>query len=156
MKQAIMKRWVKALRSGKYKQTRYKLRLRNSRGAAANSFCCLGVLCDLFAQDHPNAGWVSKAGDVPTSSDMCVFSTDKTVQIAAFALTALPDCVQKWAGVKDGAGRIELTKKAAVKAGLVVPSALETCETSLAELNDHNEFNFSQIADVVEKHWRKL
>lgn len=44
MKKTVMKKWVKALRSGEYKQT--KGRLRNSVG-----FCCLGVLCDIYAKD---------------------------------------------------------------------------------------------------------
>lgn len=38
-------RWVKALRSGEYKQGRAALR------TADDKFCCLGVLCDLAAKD---------------------------------------------------------------------------------------------------------
>lgn len=38
------KKWVAALRSGEYKQT--KNYLKNNEG-----FCCLGVLCDLYAKD---------------------------------------------------------------------------------------------------------
>jgi hypothetical protein len=40
----VIKLWIKALRSGKYKQTIGSLR--NSKG-----FCCLGVLCDLASKD---------------------------------------------------------------------------------------------------------
>lgn len=40
MDQAIAKKWVAALRSGKYKQGHGQLR-------KDNRFCCLGVLCDL-------------------------------------------------------------------------------------------------------------
>lgn len=47
MKAAVKKAWVAALRSGKYKQGRGKLR------TADNKFCCLGVLCNLHAQAHP-------------------------------------------------------------------------------------------------------
>jgi hypothetical protein len=36
-----IKKWVKALRSGKYKQA--QMRLQNNK-----SYCCLGVACDLF------------------------------------------------------------------------------------------------------------
>lgn len=38
----LMSRWVEALRSGKYEQGRDMMR---SRG---NTFCCLGVLCDVI------------------------------------------------------------------------------------------------------------
>lgn len=47
MKKSIMEKWVAALRSGEYKQG--KGQLRNSQ----NEFCCLGVLCNLHAQEHP-------------------------------------------------------------------------------------------------------
>lgn len=39
----IRREWVEALRSGKYKQTRGRLR------KDATHFCCLGVLCDIVA-----------------------------------------------------------------------------------------------------------
>lgn len=38
----LARRWVEALRSGKYKQGRGVLRTSN------NSFCCLGVLADVY------------------------------------------------------------------------------------------------------------
>lgn len=40
MKRELKEKWIKALRSGEYKQA--QRRLRTSEG-----FCCLGVLCDL-------------------------------------------------------------------------------------------------------------
>lgn len=47
MNKEIMQKWIKALRSGNYKQGKFKLR--NSK----NEFCCLGVLCNLHAEAHP-------------------------------------------------------------------------------------------------------
>jgi hypothetical protein len=47
MNKEIKAKWVKALRSGQYKQGRNKLR------SANNEFCCLGVLCNLHAEAHP-------------------------------------------------------------------------------------------------------
>lgn len=44
MDRKIKARWVKALRSGKYRQTKDKLR-RETHGVT--SHCCLGVLCEL-------------------------------------------------------------------------------------------------------------
>jgi len=46
MNSEIKAKWVEALRSGRYKQTRG--RLRDTQG-----MCCLGVLCDIL---HPE-GW---------------------------------------------------------------------------------------------------
>ena len=50
MNKAIKKLWVAALRSGEYKQGEGQLRLETETGT---SFCCLGVLCNLHAQAHP-------------------------------------------------------------------------------------------------------
>lgn len=47
MKKEIADQWVAALRSGEYKQGVGQLR------TATGTFCCLGVLCNLHAQAHP-------------------------------------------------------------------------------------------------------
>ena len=47
MDKKIAKRWVKALRSGEYRQGIGQLRDRNDQ------FCCMGVLCNIHAYDHP-------------------------------------------------------------------------------------------------------
>mgnify|MGYP001601051672 CR=1 FL=1 len=43
----IAKLWIEALRSGEYAQGFGRLRDKD------NKFCCLGVLCNLHAQAHP-------------------------------------------------------------------------------------------------------
>jgi hypothetical protein len=48
--------WVAALRGGKYKQGKNKLR------SSDNEFCCLGVLCNLHAQAHPE---IAAMNDIP-------------------------------------------------------------------------------------------
>lgn len=53
MNQTVKKKWVEALRSGKYIQTFG--RLKNNSGC----YCALGVLCDVI---DPNA-WVNNYGD---------------------------------------------------------------------------------------------
>jgi hypothetical protein len=50
MKQEIAQKWITALRSGEYKQTR--LVLRTNTG-----FCCLGVLCDIFNKETGKGEW---------------------------------------------------------------------------------------------------
>lgn len=50
MNSKVKKLWLKALRSGKYKQT--KGVLKNHKG-----YCCLGVLADIYNKDKINSGW---------------------------------------------------------------------------------------------------
>jgi hypothetical protein len=45
MHPGIKQEWVTALRSGKYEQGHWKLRLEN------DTFCCLGVLCDILPDE---------------------------------------------------------------------------------------------------------
>ncbi|ALA16090.1 MULTISPECIES: hypothetical protein [Chelatococcus] len=42
----IKARWLEALRSGRYKQGKYRLRTHDDQ------FCCLGVLCDLVEPER--------------------------------------------------------------------------------------------------------
>lgn len=46
MNPEIKQRWVAALRSGEYKQAHHKL------ADAHGGYCCLGVLCDLYAKEN--------------------------------------------------------------------------------------------------------
>ncbi len=48
MNPKIKRKWIEALRSGEYKQCHEQLR------TIDNKFCCLGVLCNLHAQEHPS------------------------------------------------------------------------------------------------------
>ena len=77
LKKCVKEAWVKALRSGKYKQARG--RLRNQRGG----YCCLGVLCDL-SQKELNISWRK-----------CGFNERQFHFGGAFG--TLPASVQKWA-----------------------------------------------------------
>jgi hypothetical protein len=45
LKTEVKKLWVDALRSGEYKQGQSRLR-------DGDTFCCLGVLCDLYRKDQ--------------------------------------------------------------------------------------------------------
>lgn len=45
MNQKAKKKWIEALRSGKYKQGKRLLRSLN------DEFCCLGVACEVFAPE---------------------------------------------------------------------------------------------------------
>lgn len=67
MNEAVKAQWVAALRSGEYKQVRGRLR------TSDNAFCCLGVLCNLHAQAHPDIAAAQRyateymgSGDMPS------------------------------------------------------------------------------------------
>lgn len=73
MKKNIKKLWVKALRSGKYKQGCRALRY-------DNMFCCLGVLCDLHRKR------TKKKGNIWRNNAYLGYRA------------GIPEDVQKWAG----------------------------------------------------------
>lgn len=54
MNSDIKRRWIEALRSGQYKQGRAALRRPPYGKDTQDTYCCLGVLCDII---EPNS-WV--------------------------------------------------------------------------------------------------
>lgn len=77
MNKAVKAKWVKALRSGKYKQARRRLLNEKTGG-----MCCLGVLCDIYRNER--GGQWGKGGTFIASS------RDKESHV-------LPRSVSKWA-----------------------------------------------------------
>lgn len=89
MKASIKKLWLKALRSGEYKQGRGGLKKIDLEGN--ERFCCLGVLCDLHAKAH-DLKW--------TKSRQSTYGS-------YFRNTGhLPKAVREWSGIPDDSGRI--------------------------------------------------
>lgn len=85
MKHAIKKLWVEALESGKYKQGTGCLR-------KGNSFCCLGVLCDLCRKEK-GLKWKRSS----KWSNWYFFNEE----------SFLPFEVQKWAGLDSSNPDVE-------------------------------------------------
>lgn len=83
MNKEIGKRWIRALRSGKYKQV--KGHLKDPAG-----YCCLGVLCQISRQGK----WANGSGAVPYQAGSSSSSGE------------LPLLVKEWAGMKSAAGKI--------------------------------------------------
>lgn len=90
MKKEIADRWVEALESGKYPQT--KGRLRDSDG-----FCCLGVLCELAVADG-----VAKSEEHKLRSFSQWRYQDATGGDLSFS--RLPVVVKEWAGMNSEGG----------------------------------------------------
>lgn len=83
MKKEVADLWVKTLRSGKYKQATRSLR-------SGNSFCCLGVLCDISKQGE----W-SITGNYMDSKEG---SNDHGYLTLA---------VMDWSGIKNKSGKFD-------------------------------------------------
>lgn len=116
MKEEIKKKWLKALRSGEYIQGKSYLR------KIDNTYCCLGVLCDLYVKEGLGE-W--KETDVAEDPCWSVLS----------ATGYLPGDVALWAGVESQTGWITL------KDGQRV---------SLTGMNDGG-YSFEKIAQKIEE-----
>lgn len=82
MNQVIKQLWLTALESGEYKQGQYALAKDNDKGETR--YCCLGVLCNIAA----NQGICNKVKD--EDDDIIKYSYDGE-------LGTLPDSVRTWA-----------------------------------------------------------
>ena len=129
MKKEIKKKWVKALRSGKYKQGRGELR-------EEDRFCCLGVLCDLSKlgeweeynrMDH-SFHYLIEGQPYEEDADGCLPNAGY-----------LPKPVAEWAGMKTVKGQLKNNSRYTHKIG-----------NTLALLNDSGK-SFKEIADIIEK-----
>lgn len=125
MDKRIKQKWVKALRSGDYKQ--YHGALSSNSSSQHNldddvSFCCLGVLCDLFVEEHRGElypetidGW---------HNDGMLFH----------CYELLPPDVSRWAGI-EGDAMIEID-------GMV---------TEIVTANDDLRCSFDELANYIEQ-----
>lgn len=84
------RKWVRALRSGKYRQCKGALEKVDKDGS---KFCCLGVACDLFNRDTSNEKLERTVIDGEANYD----------ENAAL----LPDPVRAWLSLDSNAGHFE-------------------------------------------------
>ncbi len=124
MNKRVKKKWVKALRSGKYKKTTGVLRKLDKNDNP--SYCCLGVLCDLYAQETKKGNWEQETFRAGATSNSAV----------------LPWQVASWAGLNS--------KEAVFKnEGVQYPGKYE----GLTDINDQaKKKGFNYIADVIDKY----
>ena len=124
MNKHIAERWVQALRSGQYKQGQGELR------PDQDSYCCLGVLCDLYRVEQGRGEW---RADCTQRSAFQVPGED----FIEVETAVLPLAIANWAGIQDVAGEISGTSD------------------SLAGLNDEGA-TFPELANLIEKKWEVL
>lgn len=125
MKSSIAEKWVKALRSGRYKQGKRALKTKSKRGVVRH--CCLGVLCELYNKEHKNKLKVKKSDD---PFDNVEFNYNTVVFRFGNESMTLPNKVKSWAGMKSYEGFIP-------------------CSRNLMELNDDG-VSFKDIANTIE------
>lgn len=116
MNQRVKKLWIEALKSGDYQKGERALK-------DGDTFCCLGVLCDLYGKEkNLTRPWRE------SSIGMQSFSTSKQFGV-------LPENVKRWAGLKRPNPHV-LYKRNMV---------------ALSVLNDSTDLPFTKIANSIEK-----
>jgi hypothetical protein len=131
MNQEIKTQWIAALRSGQYTQGKGMLKQTTEQGDIRH--CCLGVLCELYMQAHPDqATW--QEGQQPSTmpsvrgSKPWYFMADWEEQ-----RSLLPWVVSRWAGLPEHNIHVRQHDK------------------SITALNDQ-DLNFNEIAQLIEDH----
>jgi uncharacterized protein YeaC (DUF1315 family) len=93
MNPEIKQKWVDALRSGKYDQGSEKLR-------SYQGYCCLGVLCDLYAQEQ-NVEWEFRGVDEDDRQVLEYWYFDGEGEF-------LPKSVREWAGLSISSPQVRV------------------------------------------------
>lgn len=127
MNEEVKTKWLAALRSGNYTQGMKRLRTNDS-------FCCLGVLCDLAISE--GIGDLKWSGSQYTTNDVPSDVFFEAVNENDWDAYLVPEPVVAWAN-------LELTN----------PEHYVNGERqTLAALNDGGK-TFEQIADVIEEYY---
>jgi len=130
----FIKEWVKALRSGEYKQGQSYLRSRDGK------FCCLGVLCDLTNRidweallEEDECCTILNEGSVLPKSILNLLDLEERTSLFKISL--------------ENPKLIEILEENYKKEDRVNTWGYY----SLAELNDVWKLDFNQIADILEE-----
>lgn len=122
-------KWIKALRSGEYKQGFTRLR-------QDDRYCCLGVACDVYHQMTGEGQWID--------SSFKGFVFRIRPEDTGGAQIFLPRTVANFFGVKTPTG--EFMERDAMNA--LKPT--KTYVRSLSGMNDSGEFTLEEVADFLE------
>lgn len=134
MNKEVKALWTAALRSGEYEQTKGVLKSVTKDGEA--SYCCLGVLCEIARQQGVEVDYTERVFEVEGGEQLYGIFDDQT--------GVLPTSVQVWSGIGGGTGDIH---------GEMVTSPYGDGRYevhTLSALNDAYEYDFNQIADVID------
>lgn len=132
--------WVAALRSGNFPQGKEQLL---TGTVEQGSYCCLGVLCELYRRDTGNGEWTT---DGPREENYF------EVEEGDRSWSSLPVGVARWAGFVNELDAIPLgAQDPQVRQEIKLPGDLIRTEPiALANLNDSGT-PFDEIADLIEE-----
>lgn len=141
LKPDIKRRWIEALLSGRYTQGQWYLVKHTSAWddqPESTQYCCLGVLCDLAAQDGVVPEYVVHG----TSSDYLPWQASQGHQLPCRA-------VVEWAAT-PARPALQDVDQGSPSADWLVPGDIDG--VSLHSLND-NGATFQEIARLIEDHF---
>lgn len=121
------KKWIEALRSGNYRQGVDSLATIRDYGDI--EYCCLGVACELYAQEH----------DIDITE-----SVNGTRLYYGDQEYSLPTVVKEWLGLADEHGTFYKDSLPEKHKDMSLGD-----KPSLEQLND-NSVSFDEIADFIE------
>lgn len=137
MNKNVKAKWVEALRSGRYVQGNHALHRVSTPDEVWEpvGYCCLGVLCDLAAQEGIVEEREIEERDGEDRVSRFVSVEDDNDQSAVF----MPDAVQRWAGIDSINGKMDDS---------FIHNGIEYF--SLSIMNDSGQADFNVIADAIE------
>lgn len=151
MKKHVLTKWLKALRSGKYKKGRGALCQIDKQGN--QSFCCLGVLCDMYNKEQKRNKKKGLSVQKLTKDEWMVGTlSSKPSYVCSYndCDGTLPTQVIKWAGFRE--------KNAdGVFNDATLPELITLNDGSSGDWGDGTRArSFKQIADIIEKNHHHL
>lgn len=133
----VKARWLEALRSGRYLQTKGRLHRTEDGAQNCAGYCCLGVLCDLMSV--PEQQVTELWGTNGSTSNLRLPFTRFTYK-GTSSSDVLPYALAHELGISAG-GTLNTP----------IPNPHGSDFTSLWELNDNAGYDFARIADVIEE-----
>lgn len=120
MNKQVLSDWLSVLRGGKTRQIQRYLH-------AADGYCCLGVLVNLYLQEHGQDWYTTEAYDDDSDTNSHVYGFDNEIGI-------LPPDVVRWAGLSSEDPFVRVNGN----------------HYRLSFLNDNLRMNLEEIANVIE------
>jgi hypothetical protein len=100
MDKRIKQKWIDALLSGEYQQTRQQL-------FDGDGYCCLGVLCDLYRKEHKEHEWSHTFSEFEQKDKWEFLDQSETLPNDVIFWSGLPNCDPQIKEIKSPDGRVE-------------------------------------------------